>query len=89
MFSTFKTHLRSWIAGLTSLRSHSPHGGECEARALAYFNAELEAIGGTVNVWRFSGERDRDFSFRIAVALAERLNELERDLHIVLSINKH
>jgi len=66
----------------------SPTAPTAAAGMLDYYNAELEEIGNSVNVWRLCGERDRDFAFRIATEIAARLNELEADLDRVININK-
>jgi hypothetical protein len=55
---------------------------------LDYYNAELEEIGNSVNVWRLRGERDRDFAFRISVEIAAKLNALEADLDRVINFDK-
>ena len=81
--------LRTWIAGRRawSMRG-SPTAPTAAAGMLDYYNAELEEIGTSVNVWRLRGERDRDFAFRIAIEIAAKLNALEADLDRVINLNK-
>lgn len=88
MFTPFKTHVRSWITGLHSRFLCTPPAGECEAGALAFYHPELEPIGHDVNCWRLRNERDRDFAFRIAVEIAERLDKLNADLDRVINYDK-
>jgi hypothetical protein len=84
-------HFRSWIAGRRArIMRGSPSAPSAAAGMLGvnHYNAELEDIGNRVQVWRLRGENDRDMAFRIAVAIATRLNELEADLERVIRFNK-
>ena len=81
-----RSPFRSWIAGLS--RFYQPPSPQREAGMLAFYNERLEQIASEHNCWRMHNERDRDLAFRTAVAIAERLNELEADLDIVININK-
>lgn len=87
MFTLFKARPRTWITGLHSL-FRAPPAAECEAGVLDFYHEQLEAIGNSVNVWRLRGERDRDFAFRIAVELCDRLNKLEAALDVVVAYER-
>ena len=84
MFTPFKTHVRSWIAGLHSRFFCAPPAGECEAGALAFYHPVLEEIGERYNCWR-GRETDREFAFKISVEITDRLNQLDADLERVLN----
>lgn len=81
----------SLVFGIAGRRAWIPRGHPTAPSAAAgmlgveYYNEVLESIGESVNVWRLRGERDRDYAFRIAVELADRLNKLEADLEKVLA----
>jgi hypothetical protein len=87
MFTKFKSaHVWAWIARLA--RSPAAPTAECEPGVLTFYHPVLEPIGESVNAWRLRNECDRDFAFRIAVAIAERLNQLDADLDRVINYDK-
>lgn len=77
-----------WIAGRCARIVRSPTASECAAGLLDYYHPVLEPIGDNVNVWRLRTECDRDYAFRVAVAIAERLNQLDTDLDRVINYDK-
>lgn len=77
-----------WIAGRSARFVRSPSAPARAAGLLDYYHPVLEPIGDSVNVWRLRKESDRDFAFRIAVAIADRLNQLDADLDFVINYDK-
>ena len=86
MLNLFRTaRVRAWIAGLARPPAPTRERGP---GVLAFFHPELEPIGESVNVWRLRNERDRDYAFRIAVELCDRLNKLEAALDVVVAYER-
>lgn len=82
----------SWfteIAGRCARIMRSPTAPERAAGLLEFYHPVLDPIGDSVNVWRLRRERDRDYAFRIAVEIADRLNKLDAELNQVINYDKH
>jgi hypothetical protein len=77
-----------WMAGRGARIVRSPTAPVRAAGLLGYYHPVLEPIGDSLNVWRLRTECDRDYAFRIAVTIAERLNQLDADLDRVINYDK-
>ena len=78
----------TWIACRCARLVRSPIAPERAAGLLEFYHSELESIGERVDVWRLHQERDREFAYRIAVEIADRLNRLEGELDRVINFDK-
>jgi hypothetical protein len=87
VFTSFKAHVRSWIAGLARPHPAAP-AGACGPGALDFYHPVLEPIGNDLNCWRLRHEHDREFAHRIATEISLRLNKLDADLDRVCNYRK-
>lgn len=79
--------LRALLEQLRAAVRPTPSGRATPA-GLTYFNERLEKIAAPHRVWRLRGESDPDLAARAAVAVCERILELEDDLRFLLNINR-